>query len=153
MIKITPSPTADTRASDWKSVTKETLYDSSVAHIEDVRKALQFFQGMLSKAGEEHDFDKLTNIDQFYADFVTGFESTIWWESHQKINRHHLLTDIGMPEDVNLIDVLEMISDCVMAGMARSGSVYDVQLDPDILAIAFHNTVELLKANVKVEDK
>jgi hypothetical protein len=51
---------------------------------------------------------------------------------------------------VNLIDVLDMIVDCVMAGMARTGSVYPLEIDQDVLRRAFENTVELLKANVAV---
>lgn len=43
-----------------------------------------------------------------------------------------------------------MIADCVMAGMARSGSVYALNLNPEVLRKAFDNTVDLLKANVVV---
>ena len=57
----------------------------------------------------------------------------------------------GIPADVNLIDVLDFIADCVMAGMARSGSVYPLKLSPELLERAFQNTVELLKAQVVVE--
>jgi hypothetical protein len=38
----------------------------------------------------------------------------------------------------------------VMAGMARSGTVYDLHLSPELLEAAFQNTVALLKLNVKV---
>ena len=62
-----------------------------------------------------------------------------------------VVQDDGVPADVNLIDVLDFISDCVMAGMARSGSVYPLKLSPELLERAFQNTVELLKANVSVE--
>lgn len=55
-----------------------------------------------------------------------------------------------MPEDVNLIDVLEMIVDCVMAGMARTGNVYPLDIKNEVLRKAFDNTVELLKRNVEV---
>jgi hypothetical protein len=44
-----------------------------------------------------------------------------------------------------------MIVDCVMAGMARSGSVYDLKLPPEVLEKAFQNTVELLKSQVVVD--
>jgi len=57
----------------------------------------------------------------------------------------------GIPSDVNLIDVLDMIADCVMAGMARTGNVYPLDIKPDILMIAFNNTVELLKNKIIVE--
>lgn len=46
--------------------------------------------------------------------------------------------------------VLDFIADCVMAGMARSGSVHPLQLSPELMERAFQNTVELLKQNVQV---
>jgi hypothetical protein len=81
---------------------------------------------------------------------VTGFKQTGWWDNHRKIHRHHLAQEDGIPADVNLLDVLEYIADCVMAGMARSGSVYDLAMPPELLERAFKNTVELLKAEVEV---
>ncbi|HEU6452882.1 MAG TPA: hypothetical protein VFT57_15805 [Gemmatimonadaceae bacterium] len=152
VIRVKRSPTADTRTCDYANVSKETLYASSEQHIEDVRKALRFFAARLAKAGENHDPDKLTDIDGFHADFVTGFAQTGWWERHRKLNRHHLTMEDGIPADVNLIDVLDFIADCVMAGMARSGSVYALHLPPELLERSFQNTVEMLKAQVVVDD-
>ena len=94
--------------------------------------------------------DKIDDIDGFHRDFITGFKQTEWWDKHRKENRHHLMEADGVPEDVNLIDVLDMIADCVMAGMARSGSVYPLNIPNDVLVKAFQNTVELLKAHVDV---
>ena len=150
MIQIQKSPTADTRTCDFANVSRDTLLGSSHQHIRDVRKGLDFFRAKLMEAGLVHDRDKITDIDGFHADFVTGFAQTGWWDRHRKLNRHHLLQADGVPEDVNLIDVLDMIADCVMAGMARSGSVYPLEIDPDVLRRAFENTVELLKAQVVV---
>ena len=113
--------------------------------------ALYFFSGVIGIAARTHDTDKLTDIDGFHADFVTGFKQTGWWDRHRKLNRHHLNMLDGVPEDVNLIDVLDFIADCVMAGMARSGSVYVLSLPPDLLERAFQNTVVLLKSQVVVE--
>jgi hypothetical protein len=151
MIRIKPSPTADTRTCDYSQVSKETLYASSEQHIVDVRKALDFFEQQLQDAAARHDYDKLDDIDGFHADFVTGFKQTGWWDRHRKLNRHHLTSVDGTPADVNLIDVLDFIADCVMAGMARSGSVYPLQLSPELLERAFQNTVELLKREVTVD--
>ena len=53
---------------------------------------------------------------------------------------------------MNLIDVLDFIADCVMAGMARSGSVYPLKLSPKLLDTAFQNTVALLTREVVVVD-
>jgi hypothetical protein len=150
MIPVKPSPTADTRTCDFANVSKETLLRSSVQHIRDVQAALQFFATALAVAQCAHDTDKLTDIDGFHADFVTGFVQTGWWTRHRAFNRHHLTMDDGIPTDVNLIDVLDFISDCVMAGMARSGSVYELKLPPELLERAFQNTVELLTREVVV---
>ena len=152
MITISKSPTADTRTCDYMNVTKETLYASSRQHINDVRRALDFFMAKVCEAGQNHDPDKLTDIDGFHADFLTGFTRTDWWDRHRKLNRHHLQQADGIPADVNLIDVLDFIADCVMAGMARSGSVYPLQLPPELLERAFQNTVELLKQQVQVAE-
>ncbi len=150
MITISQSKTADTRTCDFANTSKETLLDSSRQHIGDVVKALAFFCGKLTEAAGEHDYDKLTTIDWFHSDFVTGFKQTGWWDNHRKIHRHHLDKPDGVPKDVNLLDVVEHISDCVMAGMARSGGVYDLKLPDSLLQLAFQNTVLLLKSNVAV---
>jgi hypothetical protein len=150
MIEIQQSQTADTRTCDYANVSKETLLASSKQHIGDVGKALAFFRDELYKADIRHDTDKITDIDTFHRDFVTGFQQTEWWDRHRQLNRHHLTAADGVRDDVNLIDVLDFIADCVMAGMARSGSVYPLNLPPELLEKAFQNTVELLKANVRV---
>ena len=123
MINIHTSPTADTRTCDVTKVDKAQLLHSSMQHISDVAKAMTFFSTKLFEAASEHDYDKLIAIDWFYADFRTKFEQTGWWDNHRKIHRHHLDHADGVPDDVNLLDLLEYISDCVMAGMARSGDV------------------------------
>ncbi len=154
MIEITKSQTADTRTCDYANTSKETLLASSVQHIQDVAKALSFFSSMLDTAIVNHDTDKLTDIDGFHADFTHGFaepEYTGWWRRHRQLNRHHLTMPDGTPLDVNLIDVLDFIADCVMAGMGRSGSVYPLSLPPELLERAFQNTVEVLKSAVKVK--
>ena len=152
MITIRQSRTADTRTCDYANVSKETLLASSKQHIFDVRKALDFFMARVCEAGQQHDTDKLTDIDGFHADFLTGFKVTEWWDRHRVLNRHHLNNDDGVPADVNLIDVLDFIADCVMAGMARSGSVSPLKLPPELLEQAFQNTVEMLKREVVVDE-
>ena len=151
MIEIRPSTTADTRTCDYTKVTKEQLLASSKQHIDDVRKALGFFAACIYKAEADHDTDKVTDIDGFHADFLTGFKQHDWWDRHKKLNRHHLNDMEGIPADVNLIDVLDFIADVTMAGMGRSGDVYSVQLPPELLERAFQNTMALLKAQVVVE--
>jgi hypothetical protein len=150
MIEIQQSQTADTRTCDFTNVTKAQLYASSEQHIRDVIAALEFFVAQLHLTAGRHDPDKLTDIDGFHGDFVTGFKQTGWWDRHRKLNRHHLQQEDGIPADVNLIDVLDFIADCVMAGMGRSGSVSPLHLPAELLERSFENTVELLKAQVIV---
>lgn len=152
MIEIKKSPTADTRTCDVTKVERQQLLDSSRQHIADVAKAMAFLSSKLFAAAAEHDYDKLTEIDWFYSDFQTKFVETGWWDNHRKIHRHHLGQADGVPSDVNLLDVLEYISDCVMAGMARCGEVYALQASDELLRSAFENTVELLKSQVKVSE-
>lgn len=151
MILITKSETADTRTCDVTKVSKEQLKKASHSHIADVRQALSLFQGELARAAREHDHTKLEGIDQFYDDFKVSFKTTDWWDTHRRVERHHLIQEDGVREDVDLIDVLEFIADCVMAGMARSGSVYKLELPDALLQKAFQNTVDKLKRRVVVD--
>lgn len=151
-IKIGKSSTADTRSCDFANVSRETLLRSSVQHIRDVAKALGLFEQMLRDAASVHDDDKITGIDWFHRDFVTGFKETGWWDNHRKIWRHHLGQPDGVPANVNLVDVLEYIADCVMAGKARTGTVFPLVMSDDLLRRAFDNTVALLTEAVAVEE-
>lgn len=53
-------------------------------------------------------------------------------------------------DEQRAVNHLEYIADCVMAGMARTGNVYELKMPPELLTKAFQNTVELLKQNVEV---
>lgn len=144
MITIRRSPTADSRTCDVSQVEKQDLLDASRQHIADVGVALGFFASKLVQAASVHDYDKLSGIDWFFEDFRTGFKQTGWWDNHRRIHRHHLLQEDGIPADVNLLDVLEFIADCV------SGDVYPLGLSDDVLRRAFDNTAALMRANVTV---
>jgi len=150
VIQIKKSSTADSRTCDVATVTKDVLLESSRQHIGDVVKAMAFFSSKLIEAAGEHDYDKLTAIDWFHSDFKTKFEEHGWWDNHRKIHRHHLGQADGVPDDVNLLDILEFIADCVMAGMARTGEVYPLEMSDELLQKAFRNTEALLKNQVKV---
>lgn len=150
VIRIRQSKNADTRTCDVTKVSKDELLSASRQHIGDVAQGLSFFRRLLLAAGLKHDLDKISDIDQFYADFQTGFKSTIWYDRHRQINRHHLDHEDGRPDDVNLIDVLDFVADQVMAGMARSGTVRPVSLPPELLQRALANTAKLLQDQVEV---
>lgn len=151
-IVIKPAPTGDSRTCDVSEVSLEELHAASEQHIRDVNKVITeicgYFQWVI---GRDHDFDKLTDLAAFYADFQTGFASHEWLDQHKRTSRHHLDYVDGVPSDVNLLDVLEHIIDCVVAGMARSGSVWPLELSNTVLQTAFDNTVALLEESVIVE--
>lgn len=151
-IMIKRSPTADTRSCDPKTVTRAKLFESSKLHIDDVHKALEVFQAILGQKARKHDEDKVSaeGFEAFYQGFHGGFEDKTWLDAHRCGCRHHLRDH--EPENVDLLDVLEMIADCVVAGMARSGSFFPMDLSDDLLQRAVRNTADQLAAMVEVVD-
>ena len=121
-------------------------------HIDDVRQALSYISRLVELAGTAHDFDKIKNIDGFHQEFTSGFKTTEWLKNHYKVNRHHLADADGVPSDVNLIDIIEMIVDCCVAGSARSGEIYPIKIDNKILQDAVQNTLSLLKSKIVVNE-
>ncbi|WP_424245916.1 hypothetical protein Dip510_000850 [Elusimicrobium posterum] len=154
-IVIKKSATADTRSAAGL-VAKEVLLASSMQHIEDVKKAMEYFCRRLQSKAECHDWTKVDYINAFHEDFEktqkTGcdFRTLEWFKIHITKERHHL--NDRCPEDVDLFDVLERVADICMAGMGRSGKVYDDTLSPEILQRAYRNTVKLLCSEIIVEE-
>jgi len=155
-IRINPSPNADTRTAG-KIPSKADLLKATLQHIGDVRQALGFFADMLKDATLRHDNTKISGMDEFYSDVAKGlkgpeFKAGEWYRRHVSEERHHLSE--RCPQDVSLIDVLEMAADVTMAGMGRNGGkVYEPEIDSEILRRAYANTIELLMANVEVMDE
>ncbi len=153
MIEIRKNPNGDTRTAP-KDVTFEQFQEANRMHIGDVEKAMIFFRTRLTIAGLAHDHTKISEEKLFYDNFLstinngTDFVQDEWYQLHINKERHHLFS--RCPDDVNLIDVMEMIADCVCAGMARSGEVRDLEINDDILRKAVSNTVALLKNNIEV---
>lgn len=154
MIKIKKSQNADTRTCDWTKVDKETLLADSEQHIRDIQSGMLFFIEKMRKSARTHDRTKITHIDEFHEDFKNGFKEghTLWWEMHQDRERHHLKNPEYVQNDVNLIDILEMITDGVMAGLARSGEYRKEDIPDWLLQKAFDNTIKLLLENVEVRE-
>lgn len=147
MITVIKSPNADSRSAE--DLTVESLEASTKSHISDVQQGLKFFANMLRNAGWAHDFTKRVYMEEFFEALTSGnVKDSQWYKMHISRERHHLLSKA--PEDVNLVDVFEHLVDCTMAGLARSGEVYDVDLPPELLQKACKNTVELLKSKVEV---
>ena len=158
-IKVKPNTNGDSRVAN-KVPTFEEFSAANRDHRKDVQALMESFAESLKTQGEEHDWTKVREPyrSMFYRDLCNTIEGRMefmdgeWAKLHyEQMERHHLKRHC--PEDVNLFDVIEMLCDCVCAGMARSGDVYDVDIPPEILVEAVKNTVELLKEHTIVEEQ
>ena len=155
MVKIYKNPNGDTRTAP-KNVTFEEFQEANDMHIDDVKQVMYELSQIVDHRGENHDCTKKSQERMFYRDFVNtqengdDFTKSEWYSLHTKAERHHLLS--CCPEDVNLIDVLEMIVDCTCAGLARSGEVRDLEINAKILEKAVNNTTQLIKSMVKITE-
>lgn len=154
-ITIKKNPNGDTRTAK-ENVSFEEFQEANDSHRTDVRRVMQALSTIIKERGILHDFTKKDAEQDFFDDFNDAknlgldFTRLQWYQMHVKKERHHLLSHC--PEDVNLIDVLEMIVDCVCAGKARSGEVRDIELNDDILKAAITNTVKLIDDMTEVEE-
>lgn len=148
MIDIVRSQNGDSRTKD-SQFGKETLRSDTESHISDVRKGIEFICQLLTEAGQQHDHTKLDHFDDFFAALTSDkVKESQWYRMHTTTERHHLKTHV--PNDVTLIDVIEHVVDCTMAGLARSGQVYDIDIDPAVLMLAVQNTSKMLIENTNV---
>ena len=154
-IKIARNTCGDTRtATEIPTMTAFKM--SNDLHKKDVERMMLEIAKDINVQGESHDWTKITEpyASQFYRELCAtiegkmDFEQGDWYPMHCRTERHHL--NEHCPEDVNLIDVIEMICDCVCAGMARSGDVYPIKIPNEILQQAVENTVLMCKDAVEV---
>ena len=147
----------DTRTAN-KLPTREEFRYANNMHIQDVQNICRKYAHILEYRGGWHDYTKIDAEDEFYNDFCrclsigdADFTIMPWYDKiHIVEERHHLLSNC--PNDVNLIDVFEMIIDCVCAGMARSGSVRPIEIPNDILRKAVANTAKEIEESIVLED-
>ena len=146
-VVIHKNPNGDTRTAP-KGITFEQFQEANDSHIADVRAVMDEIGTMFCENGEKHDWTKKAEEKMFYGDFLEtmaggiDFVSGKWYQHHVNTERHHLLS--RCPEDVNLLDVIEMIVDCVCAGKTRSGEIRGLEITPEILETAMKNTVKLI---------
>lgn len=148
MMTIRKSVNADSRTSKENSTIQDLEKDTK-SHISDVSKGLDYMADMIKARGPIHDHTKLEMLDEFFAALKSGhIKDTEWYKKHITQERHHPLSYVH--QDINLIDIVEYVVDCTMAGLARSGTVYDLDIDPAILLLAAQNTSKLIIENTKV---
>lgn len=157
MVKIKRNTNGDSRVAK-KSPTFEQFNAANVSHRLDVQNIMTEVAHRLERNGTYHDWSKITEPYQsmFYRDLCNTIDGKMnfmdgeWSKYHYSVERHHLLKEV--PDDVDLFDVIEMICDCVAAGLARSGEVRPLEIDESILKKALYNTVEKVKNMCEVED-
>lgn len=157
-ILIYKSTDADSRGAS-KTATKDDLFQNTLSHIADVQNVGEWLANKFKNQLAEHDHTKLEYLDEFYNDFVEqlqsenkpNFKEMPWFKNRHMTERHHL--NDSVPEDVNLLDVLEMVIDCTVAGLARSGSVYPITIPGDVIEKAIENTKNLIIENSEVVDE
>ena len=137
---------------------KEQLLKDTNQHRQDVGKVLGELSLYLFERGVAHDWSKLAFFEQFSQDTLErqdtpDFKSRPWYKIHTTKERHHI--NANVPEDVDLLDLLEMIVDCVVAGKTRSGEVNNdfLILNDNILEDAYWNTVKKITDTVIVENE
>ena len=135
---------------------KNGLYIDTQKHRIDVFHVMSFLALELIEAGYDHDWSKIKYFDQFAQDTLErkdtpDFKSRPWYNIHTKEERHHITANLR--DDIDFIDILEFIADCVVAGKARSGRVNKkyLELSGETLKKAYWNTVNKLIDEIEVE--
>ena len=156
MIKVKKHTEGDTRVA--KEVpTFDKFWQANIDHVDDVKGLAREFSEELKNRVGNHDWTKKQEPyrSMFYRDLCAVIEGRMnffdgeWSKLHYyELERHHLKRHC--PDDVTMFDVIEMLCDCVAAGMARSGDVYDVDIPVEVLTKAVKNTVDWLKERIEV---
>lgn len=151
----------DTRNADGRTannLNSETLLESTNEHRRNVSEGMDYIAELIHNRGLRHDYTKVGDYFPLFNDTVMQglsneeFEKSEWKQLHLHKERHHLNGNV--PVDVNLVDVIEMLVDVVMAGNGRSGQIssyYCKIQDPALLERAYWNTIKLLDDVVEVK--
>ena len=157
-VKIKKNIVGDTRTATSVPTFHE-FFDANYDHSDEVERMMVAFSEEIRERSLNHDWTKMSEpySSIFYrelCDVIEGkmdFSDGKWFDKHCKLERHHLLE--RCPDDVNLVDVIEMICDCVCAGMARSGKFRPLEIDDEILRRAVQNTVQMCLDAVEMEEQ
>ena len=157
-VKIKRETLGDTRTAT-RVPTFPEFNKANDLHTNDVRNMMDWIASAIRDRGRSHDIMKLFEPERslFYRELCAAIEGKMdferdgqWLKKHYMAERHHL--NSYCPDDVNLIDVIEMICDCVCAGMARSGAVRPFEIRSEILQKAVENTTKMLSDAVILEE-
>lgn len=146
---------ADTRSAT-EIVAKDVLLRESHLHRSHVRRVMAALAAEMVERAERHDFTKVdpAGIDSFHDAFGRTMRKEIqfkdhpWWERHLSEERHHI--NDRLHADADLLDLIEMVADCVCAGMARTGSVFPLEVPDDKLRALLAITVARVMGAIEV---
>ena len=151
-IQIEPHTENDTRTATVIP-TREEFDKANISHVKDVCNVMDALVEIIQQRAKRHDYTKFTDADNFYRQLCycinnhdEDFTSSSWYKQHVTKERHHL--NANCPNDVNLIDVLEMIVDCVVADIAKTGDVQPISIIPAVLNKAVQNTASLIQGMI-----
>lgn len=159
IVKMGRNCLGDTRTATHMP-TREEFEEANWSHKDDVLNLAVAFATELRRRVGNHDWTKVqAPYDEMFYDLMKStiedgadFMDGEWARLHYDVlERHHLSRHC--PNDVTLFDVLEMIFDCVSAGMTRSGSVYPIEISNEILQRAVSNTVDYLVKHIEVAER
>lgn len=136
---------------------KDQLLLETEQHRLDVAKLMMFLALEIVITGNKHDWSKIQFFDDFANDVlqrqeIPDFKEREWYNIHTKEERHHL--NFEQPDDVDLIDVLEFVCDCICTGKARDGHIQKkfLELPGNLLKKAYWNTIDKLSKEIDVDD-
>ena len=153
-VAIKKNPNGDTRTAP-KDISREQFHEANQSHINDVAGVMTNLSNELALRGSKHDYTKMLYEDEFYENFLdtmnngTDFVSNTWYQKHINEEKHHPFSKCH--DDIDLLDIIETIVDCVCAGKARSGEIRPLEFDTKILELAVKNTVKLVDSITEVE--
>lgn len=155
MVIIYKNPNGDTRTAK-KDVTYEEFQKANDMHRQDVKNVMNEIAYQIMHNGNKHDYTKKSFEKGFYNCFKDTLEYNInfvesdWYQLHIDREKHHPLSKCH--KDITLLDIIEMIVDCVCAGKSRCGEVRDLEISDDILKLALKNTVKEIDNMVRVDE-
>lgn len=155
MVIIYKNPNGDTRTAD-KNVTFKEFQKANDMHIQDVKNVMNEIAYKIMHNGNKHDYTKKSFEKGFFncfkdtLEYDDNFIESPWYQLHIDREKHHPLSKCHA--DITLLDIIEMVADCVCAGKSRTGEVRDLEISDEILKLALKNTVKEIDKMVRVDE-
>ena len=149
-IKLIKDPHGDSRHAP-KDTTFAQFHQANINHVVDVQNVMVALAEKLEEQAEAHDYTKFSNEEDFWNDFWSDdFVNGKWYQMHVHKEKHHPLSYCH--DDITLLDIVEMVVDCVCAGKARAGEIRPLEVNDEILRLALQNTVKMIDNMTEVVD-